>query len=89
MTTTPLTVGSLAVGQSGRIVGYGPGGHAYRGKLLSMGLTPGTQFTITRQAPMGDPVEVAVRGYHLSLRKGEAAALKVEPISSEEVTHEP
>jgi ferrous iron transport protein A len=89
MTTTPLTLGSLAVGQSGRIVGYESGGRAYRGKLLSMGLTPGTQFTVTRQAPMGDPVDVEVRGYHLSLRKGEAATLKVEPITREETPHEP
>jgi ferrous iron transport protein A len=88
MTTTPLTLGALAVGQSGRIVGYESGGRAYRGKLLSMGLTPGTQFTVTRQAPMGDPVDVEVRGYHLSLRKGEAATLKVEPITREETPHE-
>ncbi len=88
MTATTLTLGSLAVGQSGRIVGYESGGRAYRGKLLSMGLTPGTQLTVTRQAPMGDPVDVEVRGYHLSLRKGEAAALKVEPITSEETPHE-
>ena len=88
MTVNTLTLGSLAVGQSGQIVGYEPGGHTYRGKLLSMGLTPGTQFTIKRQAPLGDPVDIEVRGYHLSLRKSEAAALQVEPISSEESTHE-
>ncbi|NEQ46821.1 MAG: ferrous iron transport protein A [Leptolyngbya sp. SIOISBB] len=88
MTVNTLTLGSLAVGQSGQIVGYEPGGHAYRSKLLSMGLTPGTHFTVKRQAPMGDPVDIEVRGYHLSLRKGEAAALQVERLSPEEVTHE-
>jgi ferrous iron transport protein A len=88
MTATTLTLGALAVGQSGRILGYEPGGRAYRGKLLSMGLTPGTPFTVTRQAPMGDPVEIEVRGFNLSLRKAEAAALKVEPITGEEVSHE-
>ncbi|MEM9906669.1 MAG: FeoA family protein [Cyanobacteria bacterium P01_D01_bin.44] len=88
MTATTLTLGALTVGQSGRIVGYKSGSHAYRGKLLSMGLTPGTHFTITRQAPMGDPVDIEVRGYHLSLRKGEAATLQVELISREETTHE-
>ena len=88
MTATTLTLGALSVGQSGRIVGYEPGGRAYRGKLLSMGLTPGTSFTVTRQAPMGDPVDVEVRGYHLSLRKDEAAALKVEPLTPEEASHE-
>ncbi|MBE9141453.1 ferrous iron transport protein A [Nodosilinea sp. LEGE 07088] len=74
----PLQLGALAVGQSGHIVGYENAHSAYREKLLSMGLTPGTHFTVTRQAPMGDPIEIEVRGYKLSLRKGEAAALKVE-----------
>jgi len=81
MTTSTLTLDTLEVGQSGRILGYEPGGRAYRGKLLSMGLTPGTHFTVTRQAPLGDPVEIEVRGYKLSLRKGEAAALQVERVA--------
>jgi len=81
MTTSTLTLVTLEVGQSGRILGYEPGGRAYRGKLLSMGLTPGTHFTVTRQAPLGDPVEIEVRGYKLSLRKGEAAALQVERVA--------
>jgi len=80
MTTTTLNLGTLEVGQAGRILGYEPGGRAYRGKLLSMGLTPGTHFTVTRQAPLGDPVEIEVRGYKLSLRRGEAAALQVERV---------
>lgn len=52
----------------------------YRQKLLAMGLTPGTEFTITRLAPMGDPIEIRVRGFALSLRKAEAAALMTETI---------
>jgi ferrous iron transport protein A len=82
MTTATLTLGALAVGQSGRIQGYESGCRAYRGKLLSMGLTPGTHFTVTRQAPMGDPVEIEVRGFKLSLRRGEAAALRVETLEA-------
>lgn len=78
MTTKTLNLGALEVGQSGRILGYEPANRAYRGKLLSLGLTPGTHFTVTRQAPMGDPIEIEVRGFKLSLRKGEAAALQVE-----------
>lgn len=79
---TPATqhLGSLNAGQSGHIVGYESTHRAYREKLLSMGLTPGTHFTVTRQAPMGDPIEIEVRGYKLSLRKGEAEALKVESV---------
>ncbi|MEM6436303.1 MAG: FeoA domain-containing protein [Cyanobacteria bacterium P01_D01_bin.115] len=48
-------------------------------------MTPSTQFTIKRQAPLGDPVDIEVRGYHLSLRKSEAAALKVELMSPETI----
>jgi len=81
-TPATLHLGSLKAGQSGHIVGYESTHHAYREKLLSMGLTPGTHFTVTRQAPMGDPLEIEVRGYKLSLRKGEADALKVEVASS-------
>ncbi|MEA5419999.1 FeoA family protein [Spirulina sp. CCNP1310] len=79
--TTPLHLGDLAIGQSGRILSYETSHRAYREKLLSMGLTPGTPITITRQAPMGDPIEIEVRGFKLSLRKSEAAALRVEPLA--------
>jgi len=72
-----LQLSTLAVGQSGRIVGYEKGQRAYREKLLSMGLTPGTSFTLTRKAPLGDPLELLVRGYKLSLRKDEAALLRI------------
>jgi ferrous iron transport protein A len=45
-----------------------------------MGMTPGADFTVTRVAPFGDPVEVAVRGFKLTLRRAEAAVLRVERI---------
>ena len=45
-----------------------------------MGLTPGTEFTVIRVAPLGDPVEIQVRGFHLSLRKQEADTLIIEEI---------
>lgn len=68
----------MAVGDTGQVVGFAEGGKAYRKKLLSMGLTPGVEFSVTRYAPMGDPVEIRVRGFSLSLRRDEAAALLVE-----------
>ena len=68
----------MAVGDSARVVGYREGCKAYRKKLLSMGLTRGTEFTVTRYAPMGDPVEIQLRGFKLTLRKDEAEALLVE-----------
>jgi ferrous iron transport protein A len=73
----PLTLGDLAVGDSGRVVAIGRGDRSYRERLLAMGLTPGTLFTVLRVAPLGDPVEIRVRGAALSLRKGEARMLTV------------
>jgi ferrous iron transport protein A len=74
------TLGELQIGDHARVIGYGEAGGAYRRKLLSMGLTPGVEISITRVAPMGDPVELKVRGCQLSLRKEEAAGLNVEKL---------
>ncbi len=68
----------LHIGDKGKIVGYAKGMTAYRERLLAMGLTRGTEFTIKRVAPLGDPVEITVRGFALSLRREEAAAVMVE-----------
>ncbi len=68
----------LMPGDRGRVTGYEEGARAYRRKLLAMGLTPGIELQVVRVAPMGDPVEVRVRGTALSLRKGEAESLRVE-----------
>lgn len=70
----------LASGDSGKVVGFEPSGKAYRKKLLAMGLTPGTHFSVTRFAPMGDPVEIKLRGFALTLRKDEAAILQIEKL---------
>lgn len=77
-----LHLSDLSVGDHGKVIGLEKGDKAYRQKLLSMGLTPGAEFSVTRYAPMGDPVEIKVRGFALSLRKGEAAALQVEKINA-------
>lgn len=71
---------TLAVGDTGRIVGFDQTGGVYRKKLLAMGLTPGTEFSITRFAPMGDPIEIKIRGFSLTLRKNEASVLLIEKI---------
>lgn len=73
-----LRLRQLRVGDRARVVGFTKGGNAYRRKLLSMGLTPGAELSVTRVAPMGDPVEIRVRGFALSLRRDEADALSVE-----------
>ena len=72
------TLADLAVGTKGVVQGCSKEGGSYQGRLLSMGLTKGTGFEIKRIAPMGDPVEIIVKGYSLALRKDEARALLVE-----------
>ena len=67
----------FSVGESGEITGYDSSDSSYRKKLLSMGLTKGTVITVTKTAPLGDPVELTVRGYKLSLRKAEADILEL------------
>jgi len=52
----------------------------YHKRLISLGLTPGTEFKLLKVAPLGDPIEIAVRGFRLSLRRNEAACLEVERV---------
>ena len=75
---SPMELSSLTCGQNAEIVGYHPGNAAYRRQLLAMGLTPGTHFTLLRIAPLGDPVEICIRGYHVTLRRAEAAILRLK-----------
>lgn len=70
----------LKVGHKGRIIRLHTGDPAYRQRLLALGLVPGTEFVIKRVAPLGDPVEIGVRGFALSLRKAEADILEVEGV---------
>ena len=75
-----MSIKKLAVGDHGKIVGFDKSGKAYRKRLLAMGLTPGTQFLVTRFAPLGDPIEIKIRVFSLSLRKNEASVLLIEKI---------
>jgi Fe2+ transport system protein FeoA len=59
-----------------------------RQRLLEMGLTSGARVAMVRSAPLGDPVEVAVRGYHLSLRRQEAQSITVSHEESEHGRHD-
>lgn len=71
---------SLKAGDCAVVAGFDKGNPAYRKKLLSMGLTPGTPFKVVRIAPLGDPVEIMIRGYLVSLRRGEASLISVSEI---------
>ena len=77
----PLTLGDLQSGDRARVTGFTGASPSYRRKLLAMGLTPGAELSVTRLAPMGDPVEISVRGFAMSLRRGEAVAVLVEKLS--------
>ena len=63
--------------ERGKIVRVGGGGDIRR-RILDMGVVPQTEVEVERVAPLGDPIEVKVKGYHLSLRRKEAANIYVE-----------
>lgn len=74
------TLGELKVGDQAKMTGFGEGGGNYRRKLLALGFVPGVGLEIVRVAPMGDPVEIRLRGFNMSLRKDEAAVINVEKL---------
>ncbi len=71
------TLNKLTSGQQGVVVGV-TGDGKIRRRLFDMGITPGATVLLRKVAPLGDPIEVTLRGYELSLRKGEAANVTVE-----------
>ena len=77
-----MTLDRLKIGASGVITAVGGQG-ALRRRLLDMGLTPKTRVLVRKVAPMGDPIELCLRGYELTLRKEDAARIQVEPLPGE------
>jgi DtxR family Mn-dependent transcriptional regulator len=69
----------LRPGAKAKIVSVGGNG-ATRRRIVDMGMTPGTVVEVERVAPLGDPMEIKVKGYHLSLRMVEASTVSVEPL---------
>ena len=74
---TLIFLNKLQPGESGTIIKVNAE-RAIRRRLMDMGMIRGTEVEMERVAPLGDPVEVRLRGYHLSLRKAEAAGIQVE-----------
>jgi ferrous iron transport protein A len=72
-----VTLSSLPLGGKAILREY-PAGASFL-RFREMGLLPGTAVTLVRAAPLGDPLEIAVRGYRVTLRRAEADAMKVEP----------
>ena len=73
-----MKLSELAVGASAVVREFPRAGAVFL-RLREMGLVTGTRVTLVRTAPLGDPLELKVRGYHLTLRKAEAAEILVEP----------
>ena len=76
-----MTLNELKIGSSAVITAVGGDG-ALRCRLLDMVLTPRTRVTLQKVAPMGDPIEIRVRGYELTLRVEEAKKIEVEGVSA-------
>lgn len=74
------TLADLPAGGRGRVRGV-TGAPGLVQRLEEMGLTQGTEVEVVRFAPLGDPMEVRLWGYHLSLRKGDARAVAVERLA--------
>ena len=73
-----MTLKELGVGKTGTITAVGGEG-ILRCRLLDMGLIPRTKITVEKIAPMGDPMEVRLRGYELTLRMDDAAKIEIAP----------
>lgn len=78
-----VKIKDLKPGESAVITGYEAGCNYYRQKLLSMGLIKGTKIRLLKTAPLGDPVQLELRGFKLSLRKNEADILILDLIESD------
>ncbi len=72
MTLNELKIGGTAVVK--KVGGEG----AVRRRIMDMGVTKGVQVTLRKVAPLGDPMEITLRGYELSIRKADAAMIEIE-----------
>jgi ferrous iron transport protein A len=75
-----VKLSELALGASAVVRALAPQ-QAATTRLREMGLLPGTRITLVRAAPLGDPLEIKLRGYHLTLRRTEADHVLVDPAS--------
>lgn len=74
-----MTLNQLPIGMPGIIISVGGEG-ALRDRLLDMGLTPRTQVTVRKVAPLGDPIEITLRGYELTLRRDDAEKIIIREV---------
>lgn len=74
-----MALSTLSIGQKGKIMRITAKGNVRR-RILDMGIVPGSEIAVKGKAPLGDPIEVKIKGYNLSLRKKEASEIYVEVI---------
>ncbi len=74
-----ITLNDAAIGSNVKVVGLSGAGPLKR-RLMDMGIIKGAEIYVRKVAPLGDPLEVTIRGYELTLRKQEAALVQVEEI---------
>lgn len=72
-----MTLKELKPGEEGIVISLGNKGPVRR-RMMDMGVTPGTKVKVIKVAPLGDPIEVNIRGYELSLRKDEAKQIEIQ-----------
>lgn len=72
-----IKLSQLEIGKSGMVT-FVAGEGKLRRRLFDMGITPGTEIFVRKKAPLGDPIEVTLRGYEVALRKTEASLVTVE-----------
>ena len=75
----PMLLSEMKENQTGRIVRVGGNG-ALRRRILEMGITKGSEIYVEKYAPLKDPLELIIKGYHISLRVEEAAQITVDDV---------
>ena len=79
LTNKPMLLSEMKENQTGRVVRVGGNG-ALRKRILEMGITKGSEIYVEKYAPLKDPLELIIKGYHVSLRVEEAAQITVEDV---------
>ena len=74
-----MTINDLEIGQCGTVATVGGEG-ALRLRFLDMGLIPGTKVCLQKVAPMGDPIQISLRGYELTIRREDAAMIGIREV---------